>query len=89
MSEYITKEDALEAIGEAYGDVAEAEDNVRAIPAADVVEVVRCKDCMFCSIGANDIEPLCWCLYWFRGTDPVGYCSHGERREDGADDAAD
>lgn len=37
MSDYISREDALHAIGKAYGDIAEAEDNVRDLPAADVV----------------------------------------------------
>ncbi len=51
-------------------------------PTADVVEVVRCKDCKYghqytndkvhCSLG-ND-------MYAYR---PNDYCSYGERREDG------
>lgn len=39
MGDYISREMALHAIMAAYGDAAEAEDNVRAIPATDVKRV--------------------------------------------------
>lgn len=45
MTEYIDREEALWAMGAALGDMAEAADNVRDIPAADVQKVVRCIDC--------------------------------------------
>lgn len=45
-------------------------------PAADVVEVVRCKDCIYNEIGScklsEDYDP---------GYDPNFYCANGERRE--------
>jgi len=47
-------------------------------PAADVVEVVRCKACKFCVFhsGAD------WCIRWrtFPCVKPDDFCSYGERR---------
>ena len=53
------------------------EKDILAIPAEDVVSVVRCKDC-FCY--ADGI--VGWCTHWETGCDGTGYCSHGERRAD-------
>lgn len=60
----------------------EAVDIVQSAPAADVVEVVRCKDCQhfapfrefdgFCKIGGMLNEQ-------------THYCAYGERREDGCE----
>ena len=53
---------------------------VNTIPTADVVEVVRCKNCQF-AYWENG-EPI-WCnnfLYAINGNE---FCSYGERREDG------
>lgn len=48
-------------------------------PSADVVEIVRCKDCKF----YNEDEMMCndtngFDRYW----KPTDFCSYGERRED-------
>lgn len=49
------------------------------VPAADVVEVVRCKDCIhLCMTGLGT-----WCFFHSQGS--LGYddfCSAGERRAD-------
>lgn len=62
-------------------------DMIKQEPAADVVEVVRCKDCKYRysydgfdrnrqeTYEAND----CWRLHEDFGDD--GFCSYGERRE--------
>ena len=49
-------------------------------PAADVVEVVRCKDCKFCTETYDNGD--CWCshdehLQWFKVNH---FCGYGERR---------
>lgn len=44
-------------------------DGIRSIPAADVVEVVRCRDCLL-QRGCKPAQYL--------GDD--GFCSHGERK---------
>lgn len=49
----------------------------RTIPAADVVEVVRCKDCFEFETGV-----VGWCNHWQTGSDGMGFCGYGERRED-------
>ena len=58
-------------------------DRIREAPTADVVEVVRCKDCvycrpydddkLYCHKKANIFVPI---------VDANDYCSYGERREE-------
>lgn len=49
-------------------------------PAADVVEVVRCKDCKFAEIF--DHESYCLCLRKMAGKiRPDDFCSYGERKD--------
>lgn len=47
-------------------------------PAADVVEVVRCKDCK----RSEKRNGNRYCKYWFDTVDPFHYCSKGERKAD-------
>ena len=57
---------------------------IQAVPTADVVEVVRCKDCRFWE-GQKDIaQGLCL----MRSAYPTGYwyCAYGIRKEDGNND---
>ena len=42
-------------------------------PAADVVEVVRCKDCYQSVVIGNVLH----CTYWKKDTDENGYCHEG------------
>ena len=88
MDEYIKREDALRAT--TYMELVPSPDNniikltllaaqkvIRRIPAADVVEVVRCKDCKFFKYGDYCTEgkmehSQC------REND---FCSYGERKE--------
>ena len=50
-------------------------------PTADVVEVVRCKDCKHC---VEDIicEGVVYCNEHHKGMRENDYCSYGERRKD-------
>lgn len=50
---------------------------IHGLPSADVVEVVRCKDCRLSEhdIGITEY----WCCYWDNKTLENGYCSYGER----------
>ena len=78
MAEYIEREAAVSAL-----DVAER--FLRNIPAADVVEVVRCRDCFGRSCWEKDENgcDICWVSgLYVRGEDD--YCPYGERKE-GAD----
>ena len=47
------------------------------IPTADVVEVVRCKDCIHNEHNAEAPNALCELYYGM--TDQYGFCSDGER----------
>lgn len=89
MSDYISRKAAEERLDrlerEAYHNsvlwpdhVEECREAIREIPAADVVEVVRCKDCKHynpeatewrCDIVAGLVEPY-----------DDDFCSYGERR---------
>ena len=68
---------------------------VSQLPAADVVEVVRCKDCKHYeffkdSIGRDEGKRLCNNMFWnnefFPETEADDFCSYGERRSDNAVD---
>ena len=54
----------------------EIADEIAEMPTADVVEVVRCKDCAY----ANDYGTTC---HYGVGsyTKPSGYCHNGERKD--------
>ena len=43
------------------------------VPAADVAEVVRCKDCYQSAV----IGDVLYCTYWGKNTDENGYCHEG------------
>lgn len=53
---------------------------IEAQPTADVVEVVRCKDCNFCNIYDDTDLMLCRVLDRFVRSD--FFCQNGERRKD-------
>ena len=84
MTEYITKEQALEVIkGKMWP--GEIEAAIKAVPPADVVEVVRCKDCAdFRPWGGQSKLGDCM-VYVCDGENPftmeeTDFCSDGERR---------
>ncbi len=51
--------------------------------AADVVEVVRCKDCKYYTTEDFDGDILCGCKVYCAMLDitPDGFCSYGERKD--------
>lgn len=82
MDEYIKREDALKAV--TYNGLNDptlivsltllvAQKKIRKIPAADVVEVVRCKNCT----EWDEKKQECSHWYGFREND---FCSYGERK---------
>lgn len=86
MSEYIKREDAerllrydfLSALNED-----ERVDELNRVPSADVVEVVRCKDCKHHEelLNNNDGNVVCWVHDIDVVVDRNGYCNCGERKE--------
>lgn len=86
-TEYITKESALACFSDwidRYGHEHTADEmieyqRIEELPAADVVEVVRCKECRFFHNGFDER-----CCINHKGvvvTDENGYCHHGVRRK--------
>ena len=69
MDEYIKRDLAIEFLPVAYDSAINA---IRNVPAADVVQVVRCKDCKH---RYHDS----WCEYV--DDDDNFYCARGERKE--------
>ena len=57
-------------------------DMLQGFPTADVVEVVRCKDCKFYKDWGDCITCLYWTEDWDVSTEPNAFCSYGERRTD-------
>ena len=76
MDDYIKREDAINVFdwGMPDADVkcGIAIQNIKDIPSADVVEVVRCKDCKYRKKNT-------FCLHNMRYEDDNGFCSYGER----------
>lgn len=73
VDEYIRREDALRALYEDYA--YPAMDIIKGVPAADVAEVVRCRDCIY------NIDGLCFCrrpLGNGVAVEPDDFCSWGE-----------
>lgn len=58
-------------------------EEIRKIPAADVVEVVRCKDCVHYKQNQYSTDEYMMCKRWcdWLPTDPDDFCSYGERKE--------
>lgn len=62
---------------------------LKLLPPADVVEVVRCKDCKYCHISTDPKTLISVQVCGYVGYNPVqssqvtdnDYCSHGERKE--------
>jgi len=55
---------------------------INEMPIADVIEVVRCKDCKYMTehYDVDGNAPYWTCSEWDSGTDYDGFCSYGERR---------
>ena len=73
MSDYIKREEAIQ-IAWCYVDDRDAIDELNGLPKADVVEVVRCKDCKYRKKNT-------FCLHNMRYEDDNGFCSYGERAD--------
>ena len=81
---YYSGKDICEAITELF-------ERIGAMPAADVVEVVRCKDCKLWSSSLTKEEKQVLidtntdgvCEVWMSdGLMPNDFCSYGQRKED-------
>lgn len=98
MSRYINEDRLYSNIEEKYkvaqGDARRAYndvlDTICEIPTAEVVEVVRCKDCIYYHREIHECEwfseePDCGTTGSHVETDDNDFCSYGERRKDGGE----
>ncbi len=78
MSDYISREDAIEVINQGrltkLIDADVAESGLKDLPAADVVHVVRCCDCKYREIRK-------WCNLHNGQFDDDAFCSYGEMKD--------
>ena len=82
MSDYIKREDAYSACCYETPECYMARKEIKALPPADVVEVVRCKDCKCWTEWSNGTGSCSrFALDWI-GTDADDFCSMGERKDD-------
>lgn len=75
MARYINLDDLIKFIkenGYVYANMLDT------WPTADVVEVVRCKDCIY---HDNEGEDIVFCANFLKDMMPDDYCSVGERKE--------
>lgn len=95
QTDYISRQDAVDAAmqycpdddgtcSKADKDIRELLDEIEDIPAADVVPVVRCKDCKHYYFADNRIpqEQRYVCEISGEIWKPDSFCSYGERREE-------
>lgn len=79
MDEYIKRETAIEAVRHAWGKGLEPTQYIEEIPAADVVEVVWCRECKHCDPETQHCDnPMGTTLPLPRKTND--FCSYGERK---------
>ncbi len=86
LSQTMSKHGEMELLMEYRDGVVGAMNALAFVPTADVVEVVRCKDCKhWCIQEGNDINQsyFCsrdkmWCMPTRKADD---FCSYGERKE--------
>ena len=91
MPEYIERETTVRMAVEAATEIFDCHttlpllkvaNKIRTIPTADVVEVVRCKDCEFYKPYYDPIEGFYGqCLVRECDIGETDYCSYGERKE--------
>lgn len=90
MTDYIKREDAIRSIadhdefnGERWIKEAWADYLIEDAKSADVVPVVRCKDCKHCEYASNRIptEQAWVCYKWGVEVEQDGFCAVGERQD--------
>ena len=80
MADYIRRDDALKAL---YNDYAYAAmDVIKRLPAADVAEVVYCKDCKHKLRTVANGVVICREKHGMVRPSLDDFCSYGERREE-------
>lgn len=84
MNDYINREMAADSIVLECDNVTleQARQAIKDVPSADVVEVVRCKDCEHCEKRRTaNYQPFFYCLMQECSIKDDDYCSYGERKD--------
>lgn len=85
MAEYIDREAAEDAVGEAHLKGLNPLWELRDVPAADVVPVVRCKECKYAYINSfSATSGVALCSSSAKVMQQDDFCSYGERKDGGA-----
>lgn len=86
MAEYIDIKDVISLITSRYENPEICEREIRELPVADVVPVVRgewkWQEVELKKLKLGDIPPKqgeCWCNWWDSAVNLSGFCSCGER----------
>ena len=83
--EYVSKDNAISACYDGFADCRDdCADNIRYLPAADVMPVVRCRDCRYWNSARISCEGLARCLTGESGVrfrNANDFCSRGTRKE--------
>ena len=80
--DYIRREAAIEAVKHAWAKGLEPSQYIEILPAADVAEVVRCKDCEYLVNTTINANGFLICDISDMEIAPDDFCSYGERREE-------
>ena len=83
MSEYIKREDAIQALKNAFDTVPMpytiADGILKDVPSADVVEVVRCKNCVYFHTTASGVS---YCTNQDMMPFADDYCCNAKRKDE-------
>lgn len=85
MAEYIKREAVIDLITRRYENPEICTQEINSIPAADVVPVVRCKNCEHSTETAGYDGRGLFCAIWGREWQrvrPDDFCSYGERKDE-------
>ena len=82
MAEYIDKEQLLSELYSKQDEPLDIMKEIVEFPAADVVLVVRCRDCRW---GQRDDIGVMHCHKYHCHKETYGFCDEGEQREDSHD----
>lgn len=77
--EYIEKTEVLKNKVYIHGYYFVSVDVIKELPVADVVEVVRCKDCKHSTIPSSFHNKELWCGNNRYGVNKLDFCSYGEK----------
>ena len=82
MNGYISRQTAIEALIERDASCGiDSAEVIKELPAADVIEVVRCRNCVWMMIKGDGLTHWYHCLREMKGVNLSDYCSRGKKKE--------